>query len=79
MLKEIEISHYVTLKIGKKKNNQKKKTCIQVRFLGHQKKISECKVSDCLHKNKTTTIKPRDSLLNFKEARGQGSSDRVLA
>lgn len=29
MLKEIEISHYVTLKIGKKKTETKNKTCIQ--------------------------------------------------
>lgn len=30
MLKEIEISHYVTLKIGKKKKTETKtKTCIQ--------------------------------------------------
>lgn len=60
MLKEIEISHYVTLKIGKKKQKQKTKLVYNVRFLGHQKKISECKVSDCLHKNKTTT-KTRNS------------------
>lgn len=67
MLKEIEISHYVTLKIGKKKKKkrkQKPKLVYNVRFLGHQKKISECKVSDCLHKNNTTT-KTRNSLLKF--------------
>lgn len=68
MFKEIEISHNVTLKIGKKKpQKQKQKTKLvhNVRLLGHQKKISECKVSDCLYKNKITTTKPRKSLLKF--------------